>query len=318
MHDVRASIRLTPRKSTVLRIVLATLLSGLAGFAAVAAAPDQDTAGVMFETAEQAYTSAVRQSIGAPARADLGDQATVRLADDLLIVPREPAARLLTVMERNVPSDFAALLVGAEGMEAPGFIRFVPAGFIDSDAALGWTQDDMLSSLKDTIERRNPDRVKRNLPEREVRRWIRPPEYNPETHQLSWAALIVPKSAPRESDGEITYYALGFGREGYVQLSIVTSVQKADEIGRMADSFLAGLNFVPGKAYGDVLLADRRAPDGLAGAMGVDSLHKSQLGGSFWASDTVVPLAGGIVATIGALSLFIYILRHRRREARRI
>jgi len=31
----------------------------------------------------------------------------------------------------------------------------------------------------------------------------------------------------------------------------------------------------------------------------------------------VVPVAGGIVAAIGALSLLFYIERHRRRDARR-
>jgi hypothetical protein len=51
--------------------------------------------------------------------------------------------------------------------------------------------------------------------------------------------------------------------------------------------------------------------------MELDSLHKAESESSFWGSDIVVPFAGGIVAAIGALSLFIYIQRHLRREARR-
>ena len=236
---------------------------------------------------------------------------------DLTIVPREPASRFLTISDHPVPPDFQALLLGSDGMDAPGLIRFVPAGFIDSDAALAWTSDDFLSSLKDTVERGNADRVKRGLEALEARRWVQPPHYNPETHQLSWAALILPKSAPRESDGAITYHAIGFGRAGYVELTIVTGLQKADEIGQMADNFLLGLNFLPGKAYGDALPTDRRAPRGLAGTMGVDSLHKEDTTASFWGSDRVVPIVGGIVAGIGAFSLLIYIQRHLRREARR-
>jgi hypothetical protein len=38
---------------------------------------------------------------------------------------------------------------------------------------------------------------------------------------------------------------------------------------------------------------------------------------SFWGADTVVPIAGGVVAGIGALSLLIYIQRYLRRYARR-
>jgi uncharacterized membrane-anchored protein len=203
----------------------------------------------MVETPAQVLTSALRESIGAPAREDIGDQATVRLADGLTFVPRDPASRLLAVSDKPVPPDFEGLLIGPEGMDAPGLIRFVPAGFVDSNAVLAWTPDDMLSSLTDTVERGNADRVKQNLPERGARRWAPSPRYNPEPHQLSWAALILPESAPRDSDGEITLHAVGFGREAYVELTVVTSMHKTDQIGHMADDFLAGLNFHPGKAY---------------------------------------------------------------------
>ena len=82
------------------------------------------------ETLSQVFTETLRQSIGAPARADIDDQATDRLSDDLMIVPGEQAARLLTVMARPAPADLKGLLFGSEGMEAAGMIRFIPAGFI--------------------------------------------------------------------------------------------------------------------------------------------------------------------------------------------
>jgi uncharacterized membrane-anchored protein len=298
----------------VKRLIVAALLSGML---ITAASANQDSATEEIQTLERAFSSALRQSIGSPARADLGNQATIRLADGLLIVPKEPAAKLLTVTDQPVPPDFAGLLLGSEGMEARGIIRFVPAGFVDSDAALAWTPDDLLFSLRATVEHENPDRVKASLPEREARRWIEPPHYNPESHQLSWAALILPKNAPRESDGEVTYYGLGFGREGYVQITVVSSVQKADAAEHMVDDFLAGLNFVPGKAYGDAAPGEPRPPGGLANAMGIDRLRKAEASGGFLASDTVVPVAGGIVASIGALSLLLYVQRHLRRESRR-
>jgi uncharacterized membrane-anchored protein len=317
MDDIAASIRLTRRTSTLLRIVIATCFSGIVAAAALAASPDKGSATPPPETRDQIYTAALREAIGAPARADIDDQATLRLAEGVIFVPRDPAAKVLKASELQVPPDFKGLVVGSEGMDAPGIIRFVPAGFVDSDAALAWTSDDMLFSLKETVERGNADRVKQSLLEREARRWILPPRYNPESHQLVWAALIVPKSAPRESDGEVTFHAIGFGREGYIQFTVVTSVQKAEETAQMADDFLGGLNFRPGKAYGDAQPADRRAAAALAGAMGIDALQKAPAGGGLLASDRVVPVVGGIVATIGALSLLIYIRRHLRRQARR-
>jgi uncharacterized membrane-anchored protein len=306
------------------RFVLAALVAALVGTAdlagtvAVAASPDQASPPAMLETADQAYASALRQATGGPARADLAGEATVRLEQNHLLVPKEPAARVLTIMSRDVPPDFVGLLLGAEGMEAAGMIRFVPAGFVSADEAMSWSADDMLASLNDTVEHANAVRLKANIESREARRWVSPPRYNPETHQLSWAALVVPKTAPRGSDGETTFHAIGFGRDGYIELSVVTSVQKADEVERFVAAFLGGLNFMPGKAYSDVQPSDKRSAAGLAGAMGLDSLHKMEADTSFWTSDTVVPVVGSVVAAIGALGLVIYVYRHMRRLRRRV
>lgn len=306
----------------MLRIVVAILLTSLVGFTGPVAAtaepsPGKNARPAILETMDQVFYEALRQAVGAPARADIGDQATERLSDDLVLVPRENAVKLLTMMRLPVPPDLTGLLLGSEGMESAGVIRFVPAGFIDANEALAWTPDDMLSSIAGTVERANAERLKQNQPALELRRWIQPPHYDPETHQLSWAALILPKGASRESEGEFSYNAIGFGREGYVQLTIVTSVEKAETMGRAVNGFLAGLYFRPGKAYGDAVPGDRRAPGGLAGAMGVDSLQKMQIASGFGGTDSVVAIAGGIIGSIGGLSLLIYIQRHRRQEARR-
>jgi uncharacterized membrane-anchored protein len=288
------------------------------GVPALAAPPDPGTTPKILETPNQAYISMLHQAIGAPARADLAGEATARLEGSLAIIPQAPATGFLTALGRGVPPNFIGLLLGAEGMDAPGSIRFVPAGFVESDEALRWTPDDLLASLNDTVANANAARLKDGIEPREARRWIAPPHYNPELHQLSWAALVVPKSAPRETDGQIVYFGIGFGRDGYIEVSVVTSVQRADEIGRMVDGFLAGLNFVPGKAYADVQPADPRSKTGLAGAMGIDSLHTAEVETNFWTSDQMVPIVGSGVAAIGALGLVIYIYRHKRRLRRRV
>jgi uncharacterized membrane-anchored protein len=309
--------RVDAREPGLRRIIVAALFAGIVSCSALAAEPDAAPAADALATPDQIFAAALRQSIGSPARAVLGDQATVRLADGLVFIPAAPASRLLTVSGQPVPPGFMGLLVGPEGMDAPGIIRFVPAGFIDSDAALAWTADDLLSSLNDTVQRENASREQHNQQPREARRWVQPPRYNPETHQIAWAALIVATTAPRYSDGTVTYHAIGFGRDGYISLTVVSGMQTADEIGQMTQGFLDGLTFLPNKAYGDALPTDKRALDGLAGAMEVDTLHKAPSTVSLFASDTVVPLAGGVVAAIGALSLLVYIRRHLRREARR-
>jgi uncharacterized membrane-anchored protein len=283
--------------------------------AASAAPKAQDSAPGLLDTPDEIFADAMRQSIGGPFRADLGPEATVRIDAGQLIVPRDPALRLLKVSNKDFPPDLLALLMGSKGLELPGYIRFIPAGYVDADTALGWTADDILDSLRDTVEHNNVERAQKGLPEREVRRWIRPPHYNAEAHTLTWAALIIPKSAPRESDGEIVLHGLMFGRDGYLQVTVSASEEQAQEVGNMLESFLRGVTFRPGKTYIEYQDGDPRSPTGLAGAMGIDTLHRVRDQSRF--SDVLVPIVGALVAVIGAVSLFFYVQRHLRRLARR-
>src|SRR3954469_25528533 len=145
-------------------IVLALLLLGAArAGAATAPGPTNGT----FQTPAQAYTEALRQSIGAPARASLGPDAFVRLSDEMIVVPHDQAVRLLTLWNLLVPPDLVGLLLGPKGMNSPGIIRFVATGFVDAGGAATFTADDLRSSLSDTIEHGNPARLAEGLPARE-------------------------------------------------------------------------------------------------------------------------------------------------------
>ncbi|PPQ35516.1 DUF2167 domain-containing protein [Rhodopila globiformis] len=306
-----------PDAGGLCRIVLALLPLALPIGAAATSPAAQAAAPGLFETPADAFADALRHSTGAPARADLGPDASVRLSGDLIVVPQDQAARLLVLWNLPVPPDLVALLLGPKGMDAPGIIRFVPAGFVDDATAASFAADDLQSSLGDTVARGNRARLQQHLPALEVRRWVRPPQYDPAAHQISWAALILPTTAPLGSDGTTTLNAVAFGRRGYIKLSMVTSVQDAGDAGQMFDASLSGLQFRPGAAYGDVRPGDRRAPDGLAGALGMDALHKKRTMLGAWLLDNVTAIASGFLATVGALSLLVYFRRHRYLESRR-
>jgi uncharacterized membrane-anchored protein len=268
-------------------------------------------------TLDQISADAARQSIGAPARADLGPEAAVRLHEDLLIVPHDPAVRLLTAQHKPIPASFVALIT-APGLEESGHVRFIPSGFIDSNEALPWTPDDVLDSLQDTVKRENQERAKQNLEPLEARRWIRPPHYDPDNHLLSWAALILPASSPRDSDGQIIFHGVAFGRDGYIELTVDTSEEAANTVGTVIDTFLLGVAFNPGRTYADFQKGDPMAPKGLAGAMGIDTLHKLRDHGSVWSSDIMMAVVGGLMTLVGTTALFFYIQRYLRRRARRV
>lgn len=297
-------------------LFLACITGAITG--ATAAPNDKDKAPAAPEGYDQISSDAMRQSIGAPLRAELGSEAAVRLHENLVIVPHDPAVRLLTVQHKPIPPNFVAMVGGPQGVDSPGYIRFVPSGYVDADEILAWTPEDILDSLEDTVKRENQDRIKQGLQPIEARRWIRPPRYDPETHLLSWAALVIPESAPKESDGEIVFHGVAFGRDGYIEVTADASVEAADAVGGMVDTFLLGVAFNPGKTYADFQKGDKLAPKGVAGVMGIDSLHKARDHSTFLSSDILVAVVGGLVALVGALALFLYIQRYMRRLARRV
>ncbi len=263
------------------------------------------------------FAEVMHQALGVPARVELADQAALRLSYDLLFIPMPVAQKLLQSQDREVPPDMLGVLLGGESASLSGPVRYVPAGFIDADTALEWTPDDILDSLRTTVTRRNQTREQQGLAPLEVRGWVQPPHYDPETHQLVWAPLIVRAGAPANSDGEVVYNAVAFGMNGYVRLAVSSTVENAQAAEQLTARFLSGLSFRAGAGYVDVLVNHPRIANGLAQAMDIDSLHKAGSDVATAFADTVVPLAGAAVASIGALSLLIHVLRRMRREARR-
>ncbi len=269
------------------------------------------------ESPEAAFSAALPQAIGAPGRVDLAGQATVRLSGDLVFMPAEPGGRVMRAFDRPTPRGFLGLLSGGGGLDYFGPVRFVPAGFTDADAMLAFSPDDVLASLRETVEHGNAARVAQGLDPLEARGWVQPPRYDPETHRLVWAALILPKVAPADSGGEVIYNAIAFGADGYIQLSVGASVELAPQAKAMTADFIGAVNFNPGKGYRDAVAGTAPAQNGLAAAMGLDSLRRAGTIGSPLFYDVLIPSIGGLVALIGAASLGFYVLRHMRREGRR-
>ncbi len=296
--------------SLMLRVIAAAFLSSL--LAAPAMAVDPTPA-----TAPDVSAEVMSQATGAPALVNLGNQATLRLRDGVYFLPERPAEKLLLASGQQPPPDMVGLLLGPDGLDMAGPIRFVPAGFVNDAALPGWTPDDILASLRDTVERANPDRVRQNHEPLEARTWVQPPRYDPASHQLAWASLVIPKSAPRGSGGQVIYNAIALGRNGFLQLSVPSNLEKAAEVEHLTAAFLAGVSFHAGNGFSDVAPNDPRAENGLAQAMGLDSLHKAPVETSFWHSDAAVPVLGGVTLGLAAIALFIYRSRRARQEARR-
>jgi uncharacterized membrane-anchored protein len=283
-----------------------------------AAEPQADEGAATAETTVNEVLAAVmRQASGVPARVALGERASLRLSEELYFLPVQSARKLMLMTGGQIPPDTLGLLLGPEGLEMAGPVRFIPAGFIDPGTIQAWTDEDILASLRDSVLQGNVERVRNGQTPLEARAWIQPPQYDPQTHHLAWAALIVAQNAPKNSDGEVLYNAIAFGREGYIQLSMAAGVQKAETLKRLTAAFLGGLTFAPGQGYPEAAPKDAQPANGLAKAMGMDSLHKAPIFRNFWGSDVIIPVSGSVIAAIAVLTLVVFRIRYTRKEARR-
>jgi uncharacterized membrane-anchored protein len=274
----------------------------------------------VFSDAEAAHLNALyydaqAHSFGSASRIDLADQATVRLSGTMYYVADyDLAHQILTAMHRPVPPEMLGLLRAMDGLESAGPVEFVREGAADADILLAMTPDDLLASLTASADRAN--KAHPDQPQAEVRGWVIPPRYDPEKHQLIWAALIVPKDSLQSSGGTVEYNAIAFGREGYIKVTITSSMEKAKSIDALLTTFLGGLSFQPGKGLDT---ADKVTPveNLTAKAMHMDTIQRGPRQMPVVFADKWVPWVGAGIAVIAGSSLGLYAFRHRRREARR-
>ena len=266
------------------------------------------------------YADVMHYSASTGAQVNLADQATVRLKGDLLYIDDMPTARkVLAYMGVPIPDDMIGLLRIPDTPDALGGllwapVRFVRSGGIKADEALAFTQDDMLASLRATIERKRKDNP--SLPATEVRRWVWPPHYDPEKHTMTYAALFLPPGSPATADGPVVFHGLAFGREGYIEVSMTAGLERAPRAQKAVTDFLAGLTFNNGKGV-DPLGRTGAATTSLADAMNMDGFRKAPMVMPSVFADKLVPLVGGGLSIVALLALAFSAYRYRRRDARR-
>lgn len=304
-----------------LKIIIGALVAGLC---VIAVAPGMaqlapEIAARRTETLRQemVFRDADRYTYGAPSRVDLGTQAVVRLADPLyLLVDMTSALKVLEILRLPVPDRLLGVLRGPVAVDtnAWGTVEFVPAGSIDTDDMQSWSPADMLASLEETVARKNQQQPDKQM---DVRGWVQAPAYNPQTRQVTWAALILPKDAPRDSAGAVTYHGAIFGREGYIRVSIYSTTERAKAAQSLVQKFLNGITFNPGKGYDVLAPKVKESSTALAQVMNMDGLRRAPTKMPSVFADQFVPIVGGVIALLSALALTFYVWRHRRREARR-
>lgn len=294
------------------RVLAALLCAMLSTFVARADSSPPAAGDTALNPTQQAMRSAWAAAIKAmqrgPQSVPLKDEATLALPAGYGFVPKPEGAALMEAIGNSTDSRFLGLILPlSQEEEWMMTVDYEPSGYIKDDDARHWKADELLDDLKKGTEAGNERRTKLGIPPLEVTRWIEPPAYESTTHRLVWSAEAREKGNADDRDPTVNYNTYLLGREGYISLNLLTSVNAVESEKPEARKLLAAVEFNTGKRYGDFNAStDKIAAYGLAaliGGVAIKKLGLLALIGVFFAKFAKVILialaaGGGLFAKI--------------------
>jgi uncharacterized membrane-anchored protein len=262
--------------------------------------------------AESDMESAIRAmkaaQVSGPADIKLRDQATLKLPAGYVWVPEPAAGELMRAMGNHPDErEMGLILPQAEDQNWMIVADYESSGYIKDDDAKDWNVDDLFNSLKEGTEEANKDRAARGFTELEIIGWVEKPTYTAATHRLVWSMSAKDKGAPADAPVGINYNTYALGREGYVSMNLLTSLNQVEQDKGHVQTLLGALSFNEGKRYADFdSSTDKVAEYGLAalvGGLAAKKLGFFALAAAFLAKFAKVFLLGG-VAALGVFTKF--------------
>lgn len=223
-----------------------------------------------------------------PTEALLGDQATLSLPNGYRFLGPEETQRLLREMG-NFPSgaELGLITSATPGEQWFMVIRYLDAGYVKDDDAANWNADELLASIREGTEEDNKRREAQGHPPLVIRGWEEPPRYDKTANKVVWAI-----AAQEQEQVGVNYNTMALGRQGYLNMNMVGSLEELPKLKPHVDTLLASVAFVEGKRYSDFNSStDKVAAVGLT-ALIAGAAVKSGLLAKLWAFIVPLLLAG--------------------------
>lgn len=223
-----------------------------------------------------------------PTEALLGDQATLSLPNGYRFLGPEETQRLLREMG-NFPSgaELGLITSATPGEQWFMVIRYLDAGYVKDDDAANWNADELLASIREGTEEDNKRREAQGHPPLVIRGWEEPPRYDKAANKVVWAI-----AAQEQEQVGVNYNTMALGRQGYLSMNMVGSLEELPKLKPHVDTLLASVAFVEGKRYSDFNSStDKVAAVGLT-ALIAGAAVKSGLLAKLWAFIVPLLLAG--------------------------
>ena len=244
-------------------------------------------AGALPSIADESSPQALPWQMG-PTEAKLGEQALLTVPKGYQFLGAQDTQRLLKQMG-NFPSGSELGLITATGEGEQWFmvVRYIDAGYVKDDEASNWDADALMTSIKEGTDEDNKTRQAQGFPPLVIRGWEEKPHYDKVANKVVWAI----SAQERESVG-VNYNTLSLGRQGYLSMNMVGSLEQLPLLKPHVSLLLANVEFIEGKRYADFdSTTDKVAAVGLS-ALIAGAAIKSGLLAKLWAFIIPLVIAG--------------------------
>lgn len=217
-----------------------------------------------------AYSAMGKSSIQGPSEIPLSDQAKLDLDQDYVFIPKKEAEAYMKAMGNNESPNLIGLILSEDGnLDWIISIKYDPEGYIREDDAKNWNADNLLKELTEATEESNIVRKAEGYDTFHVVKWIEKPNYDTVNHKLIWSIEgkvdNVPPSDDPDYDRFVNYNTYAFGRNGYLQFTLMTDKTSIDANKVHAANILKATSFNEGNRYEDFVEGqDKVAEYGLA------------------------------------------------------
>ena len=183
-----------------------------------------------------------------PTEAKLGDQARLKVPQGYRFLGASETQRLLKQMG-NFPSgsELGLITSAAEGEQWFMVVRYIDAGYVKDDEAANWDADALMASIKEGTEEDNKTRQSQGFPPLVIRGWEEKPHYDKQANKVVWDI----SAQERESSVGVNYNTLALGRQGYLSMNMVGSLEQLPLLKPHVGLLLSNVEFIEGKRYAD-------------------------------------------------------------------
>lgn len=126
--------------------------------------------------------------------------------------------------------------------------NYVDEGHVNDEDAKETDYDELLKLLIEQTEEASKERVASGFEQVRMIGWAQPPFYDEKNKKLHWAKEL---AFGTDQGNTLNYNIRILGRQGYLEMNIITGMDKMPEVKKDINMILASTNFIEGNRYAD-------------------------------------------------------------------